>query len=116
MFRNKLTVILCSYRYLEKEHIQYCYSGATGLAKLPLNSVFVDGFRDPSRPTTATLPNGDVINATNSYKMILSFFTSHNITPEELKDNGYKKLDALLSQVGTSLFVIGVFPNTKSCS
>lgn len=116
MFRNKITVILCSYRYLEKEHIQYCYSGATGLAKLPLNSVFVDGFRDPSRPTTATLPNGDVINATNSYKMILSFFTSNNITPEELKDNGYKKLDALLSQVGISLFVIGVLPDTNSCS
>lgn len=82
--------------YLEKEHLQYCYSGATGMAKLPLNAVYVYDLRDPSRPTTGTLPNGDVINATNSYKMILSFFTSSSITPEELKDKGYKKLDALL--------------------
>ena len=76
------------------------------MAKLPLNSVYVNDFRDPSRPTTGTLPNGDVINATNSYKMILSFFTSSSITPEELKDKGYKKLDALLIQVETSLFAI----------
>jgi len=76
------------------------------MAKLPLNSVYVEGVRDPSRPTTGTLPNGDVINATNSYKMILSFFTSTSITPEELRDKGYQKLDALLSQVGTSFFTI----------
>ena len=76
------------------------------MAKLPLNSVYVNDFRDPARPTTGTLPNGDVINATESYKMILSFFTSNSITPEELKDMGYKKLDALLIQVGTPLVAI----------
>ncbi|KAL9959511.1 hypothetical protein ACROYT_G032838 [Oculina patagonica] len=85
-------------RYLEKGHLQYCYDGATGMAKLPLNSVFVNGDRDPSRPTTGTLPNGDAINITNSYKMILSFFTSGFISPEELRTQGYKKLDDLLNQ------------------
>ena len=98
--------LLCCYRYLEKEHLQYCYSGATGMAKLPLNAVYVNGVRDPSRPTTGTLPNGDAINATDSYKMILSFFTSSSITPEELKDKGYNKLDALLIEVERSLFEI----------
>ena len=86
------------------------------MAKLPLNSVFVNEVRDPSRPTTGTLPDGYVINATNSYKMILSFFTSSSITPEELKDKGYKKLDALLSQVGASLFEIRILPETNFCS
>ena len=76
------------------------------MVKLPLNSVYVEGVRDPSRPTTGTLPNGDVINATNSYKMILSFFTSSSITPEELKDKGYQKLDALLIEVETFFFRI----------
>ena len=76
------------------------------MARLPLNAVYVYDLRDPSRPTTGTLPNGDVINATNSYKMILSFFTSSSITPEELKDKGYKKLDALLIEVETSPFAI----------
>ena len=76
------------------------------MAKLPLNAVYVNGVRDPSRPTTGALPNGDVINATDSYKMILSFFTSSSITPEELKEKGYNKLDALLIEVERSLFAI----------
>ncbi|KAJ7353997.1 hypothetical protein OS493_030847 [Desmophyllum pertusum] len=74
-------------------------SGATGMAKLPLRSVYADGSRDPSKPTTGRLPNGDVINGTNSYKMLLPFFTSSSITPEELRSMGYKKLKALLGQV-----------------
>ena len=76
------------------------------MAKLPLNAVYVNGLRDPSRPTTGTLPNGDVINATYSYKMILSFFTSSSITPEKLRDEGYEKLNALLIKVERSLFAI----------
>ena len=94
---DTVTLIFC--RYLETEHIRYCYSGATGMAKLPLRSVYADGSRDPSKPTTGRLPNGDVINGTNSYKMLLPFFTSSSITPEELRSMGYKKLKALLGQV-----------------
>jgi len=85
-------------RYLEKEHLLYCYEEANGMASLPLRFVYVDGARDPSRPTTATLPNGDVINTTNSYSRLLSFFTSGGITPEKLREMGYRKLDALLRQ------------------
>ena len=66
--------------------------------------MYVNGDRDSSRPTTGTLPNGDVINITNSYKMILSFFTSGFISPEELRDKGYKKLEALLDQVKPLVF------------
>ena len=87
------------FRYLEKEHFKYCYSGATGLAKLPLRSVYANENRDPARPTTGSLPNGDVINGTESYKMLLSFFTSSTISPEKLREMGYKKLEALLSEV-----------------
>lgn len=85
------------------------------MAKLPLNSVYVDSLRDPSRPTTGALPNGDVINATNSYKMLLSFFTSSSITPEELKEMGYKKLDEFLSQVETSVFAISTIALVYQC-
>lgn len=83
------------------------------MAKLPLNSVYMNDLRDPSRPTTGTLPNGDVINVTNSYKMILSFFTSSAITPKELREKGYEKLKSLLSQVETSLFAIRILPETN---
>ena len=69
------------------------------MANLPLRFVFVEGLRDPSRPTTARLPNGKAINITNSYTRLLSFFTSGGISPEELRRMGYEKLDTLLGQV-----------------
>ena len=90
---------LTDFRYLEEEHIKYCYDGATGIAKLPLNAVYADGVRDPSRPTTGSLPNGDKFNASTSYKRLLSFFTSTSISPDKLRAMGYKKLEALLSEV-----------------
>ena len=90
---------LTDFRYLEEEHIKYCYDGATGIAKLPLNAVYAGGVRDPSRPTTGSLPNGEKFNASTSYKRLLSFFTSTSISPDELTAMGYKKLEALLSEV-----------------
>lgn len=88
-------------RYLEKEHIKYCYDGATGIAELPLSFVYANGVLDRHRPTTGSFPNGDKFNASTSYKRLLSFFTSTTISPEELKAMGYKKLEALLSEVKT---------------
>lgn len=69
------------------------------MASLPLNFVYVDGVRDNSRPTTGRLPSGDVINITYSYTKLLSYFTSGEISPMELRDLGYKKLETLLDQV-----------------
>ena len=76
------------------------------MAKLPLYSVYMNGARDPSRPTTRALPNGEEIKINDSYKMLLSFFTSGPVSPEELKEKGYKKLDALLVQVKSSVFTV----------
>ena len=90
------------YRYLEKEHLKYCYEEADGMAKLPLNYVYINGFPDPARATSGKLPNGDVINATKSYTKLLSFFTSGRISPEDLQKMGYKKLNDLLEQVRES--------------
>ena len=95
---------LTDFRYLEEEHIKYCYDGATGIAKLPLNAVYADGVRDPSRPTTGSLPNGEKFNASTSYKRLLSFFTSTSISPDKLRAMGYKKLEALLSEVFMFVF------------
>ena len=100
---NVLTVItfpyVSRYRYLETEHLKYCYEEADGMAKLPLSSVYINGFPDRARATSGKLPNGDVINATESYIKLLSFFTSGVISPEELRQMGNKKLNDLLEQV-----------------
>lgn len=85
-------------RYLETEHIEYCYQGVNGMANLPLTSVYVNGVRDGSRPTHEKLPNGDAINITYSYTKLLPFFTRNGTSPEELKEMGYKKLQALLDK------------------
>ena len=87
------------YRYLETEHLKYCYEEADGMAKLPLKSVYINGYPDRTRATSGKLPNGDVINATESYTKLLSFFTSGVISPEELRQMGNKKLNDLLKQV-----------------
>ena len=83
------------------------------MIKLPLNSVYINGYRDNTRGTTGTLPNGDVINITNSYTRMLSFFTSGGISPEELRDMGYKKLDNLLGQVREANNIIITYINAK---
>ena len=100
------------YRYLETEHLKYCYEEADGMAKLPLNSVYINGYPDPARATSRKLPNGDVINATKSYTKLLSFFTSGGISPEKLRQMGYKKLKDLLEQVRETHMGAWLWPPT----
>lgn len=90
------------------------------MASLPLNLVYVDGARDNSRLTTGRLPNGDIINITDSYTKLLSFFTSGDISPMELRDLGYKKLETLLNQVSYtgnigSVLTVWEGPTGKYC-
>ena len=82
------------------------------MAKLPLKSVYINGFPDRARATSGKLPNGDVINATKSYTKLLSFFTSGVISPEELRQMGNKKLKDLLEQVRETHMGAWLWPRT----
>lgn len=87
--------------YLEFDHMRHCVPNdeASGLANLPLNYVYTDGVPDRNRTTTKTLPSGEVLNGTHSYSLILSYFTTTNISAHEIHQEGLKQLDAFYKEV-----------------
>ena len=88
-------------RYVEGEHLSQCppETLASGLQKLPLEYGYKNNLRDPNIATTQRLPNGQQLEGTNTYKLLMRFFTTFDITPEELREKAQKRLDELLPQV-----------------
>ena len=89
-------------RFLETEYIRHCVPSklSSGLSILPLAHVYFDGVARSDQPTTKTLPSGHKLNGTQAYMKLLSFFTTLDISPRQLKDIAQKRLDNLLPQVG----------------
>ena len=72
---------------------------AGGLEKLPLPYGYKDGKADKAIAATQRLPNGQPLVGRNSYKSLMRFFTTFDITPEILREKAQKRLDELLPQV-----------------
>ncbi|KAL9980551.1 hypothetical protein ACROYT_G009153 [Oculina patagonica] len=87
--------------YLDHEHKSHCLPNdlASGLANLPVDYVYNNGTPDKSQPTKKTLPTGEPLNGTESYKLILSYFTTTDISPEEIFTEGEKQLKYFYDQV-----------------
>ena len=73
---------------------------SSGLATLPLSYVYVNNTADKSRPTNKSLPTGEKLNGKESYKQIVSYFTTNTMTPDEIHQMGFKMLNELYPQVG----------------
>ena len=88
-------------RYVEGEHFSQCppETIASGLAKLPLAYGYKDGSADTNIVATQRLPNGQQLVGKDTYKSLMRFFTTFDITPEDLREKAQKRLDELLSQV-----------------
>ena len=88
-------------RYVEGDHLSQCApeTVASGLQKLPLVYAYKNDLPDTSKVTTQSLPNGKLLDGTNTYKLLMRFFTTFDITPEELREKAQKRLDELLLQV-----------------
>ncbi|PFX16666.1 hypothetical protein AWC38_SpisGene19047 [Stylophora pistillata] len=91
------------FTYLRRDHMQYCVSSnvSSGLATLPLPYVYVNNIADKSRPTNRSLPTGERLNGKDSYKLIVSYFTTNTMSPKEINDLGFKMLNELYPQVGS---------------
>ena len=89
--------------YLDHEHRSHCLPNdlASGLANLPVDYVYNNGVPDKSQPTKKILPTGEPLNGTESYKLILSYFTTTDISPEEIFAEGEKQLKYFYDQVIT---------------
>jgi len=87
-------------RYVEGEHLQQCApeTVASGLQKLPLSYGYKDELADTSIVTTKELPTGEQLEGKNTYKSLMRFFTTFDITPEVLREKAQKRLDELLPQ------------------
>ena len=88
-------------RYVEGEHLSQCApeTVASGLQKLPLAYGYKDGQADTNIVATQELPTGQRLEGQNTYKLLMRFFTTFAITPEELREKAQNRLDELLPQV-----------------
>ena len=87
-------------RYLETENLEHCVpsSVSSGLAKLPLSHVFVNG-KQTAETTTKQLPDGEPLNGKKAYQSIMSYFTTISKTPDEVHQLGKDMLKKLYPEV-----------------
>ncbi|XP_074635217.1 uncharacterized protein LOC141893725 [Acropora palmata] len=103
--------------YLEFTHSRHCVPNdvASGLANLPVNFVYTDGV--PGKRTTKILPGTNrKLSGKETYTRILSYFTTTDITPEEVHENGTSLLDSLLMPLvyKTSKIITGKSKRSKA--
>ena len=72
---------------------------SSGLAGLPVDYVYINLTADRKRLTTKKLPTGELLNGKESYEKIVSYFTTTNITPEEIQKLGNEMLQKLYPEV-----------------
>jgi len=82
--------------YLEFNHSQYCVPSniSSGLATLPLPYIYKNGSNTGIK-TTGVLPTREPLSGKEAYKMILPYFTTNEMTPDEVYDLGQKMLNRL---------------------
>lgn len=89
-----------NYRYLQTENLEHCVpsSVSSGLARLPLSHVFVNG-RKTAEITNKQLPDGEPLNGTKAYESIMPYFTTISKTPDEVHQLGKEMLSKLYPEV-----------------
>ena len=94
--------ILTLNRYLEGEHMTRCtYTGvSSSLADIPFPFVYLNGTKTNLRTSDGKLPGTDItVNGKQIYQDALRFFTSVDITPDDVYDLGWTLLNKLYPQV-----------------
>ena len=97
--------------YLEHDHMRHCIPShvSSGLVTLPLDYVYKDGKPTKER-TTKVLPTGERLDGRQSYKNIVSYFTTVNISVEEIFNKGKKQNTLFYKEVNAKCFVIKECP------
>lgn len=82
--------------YLAFNHSQYCAPSilSSGLASLPLSYIYKYGKNTKIR-TTGKLPTGESLNGKRAYEMMLPYFTTIEMTPDEVYSLGERMLGQL---------------------
>lgn len=87
--------------YLGNEHKSHCLPNdlASGLSNLPVDYVYNNLVPDKGKPTTKKLPTGEPLDGSESYKLIVSYFTTTDISPDEIYAEGKRQLKYFYDQV-----------------
>ena len=82
--------------YLEFNHSQYCVPSniSSGLATLPLEYIYKNG-QNTGANTTGKLPSGEPLSGKKAYKMILPYFTTNEMQPDDVYSLGNEMLGQL---------------------
>lgn len=82
--------------------MHYCVPSnvSSGLGRLPLKYVWFDGEELKDRPTDPTLADGHRLDGHDAYSLIMSYFTTNNMKPNEVHNLGKRQLAKLYPKVG----------------
>ena len=103
-------------KYLEFNHSQYCVPSniSSGLATLPLSYIYKNGTNTTIK-TTQKLPSGEQLSGKRAYEMILPYFTTNEMTPDEVYALGEKMLKQLYPRaVGIAKQITGMNETDKA--
>lgn len=86
--------------YLENEHMRHCIPShvSSGLVNLPVDHVYRDG-KPTTEKTTKVLPTGERLDGRKSYQSTASYFTTANISVDEILDKGKKQKEVFYEEV-----------------
>ena len=93
--------------YLKNDHLRHClpHSVPSGMSSLPVDYIYEDGVRTSTR-TTKKLPlTGQPLDGRTTYVNTLPYFTTSDITPDEINKIGEDGLKALYPQVNNERIV-----------
>lgn len=79
--------------------MSHCVSSnvSSGLANRPLSHIYVNGV--PTKAASQSLPTGERIYGNATYASIMSFFTTTDVTPDEVYEMGWERVKEIYQQV-----------------
>ena len=97
---------------MEEEHLRNCPKAedlASGLQKFPLPYTWMNnpdlnqpGAWNFSAQTIKKLPTGEELQGSKTYESFMRFFTTFDITPAQLREKAFQRLNNLYNKVKSS--------------
>ena len=72
---------------------------SSGLFNRPLKYIYTDGKPNMSEPTVQNLSTGEILRGPQTYVSILSYFTTTDMTPDEVYKKGWEMVNKTYPQV-----------------
>lgn len=90
------------YQYLVKNYSHHCPPDdvSSGVGGLPLDFVWINGTENRLRPTSKRLPiTNALLNGKELYKLIMPRYTTTDLTPDRVYEEGIEQLNKLYPEV-----------------